>query len=327
MDEHYLKEWTWDERQAWIALVESHHYLLARLDADLIERTGTKLATYEVLLHLGNRPDRTATITDLARACGLTTTGMAKRIGQLDREGLVTRASSSTDRRAVSVTLTDVGVARLEELVPVHLRAVRTHFLDVLEPAELDALGSVLARIVDALPPEVRGVEGTAEVEPYSPASPVRGRGTRLSDAERRAWLPFLRVHGPLQYTLEDELRTETGVPAAHYEVLALLSREPGWQMRMNVLAERCGLTRSGITRRMDMLEDEGLAERKAVPGDRRGTLAVMTPVGYAVLDKAAPSHMASVRRHFLDLVDEHELLVLFKALNRVVQSIRSEMP
>jgi DNA-binding MarR family transcriptional regulator len=70
---------------------------------------------------------------------------MTRRVARLVDEGLVRRSGADTDARSVVVGLTDTGVARLRETVPVHLRKVSELFIESLDDQEL----AVLARALD----------------------------------------------------------------------------------------------------------------------------------------------------------------------------------
>jgi DNA-binding MarR family transcriptional regulator len=72
---------------------------------------------------------------------------MTRRIDRLVDEGLVARASTDTDGRGVVVALTEAGVARLTEAVPVHLRRVSELFVDKLTDDELATLASALEKV------------------------------------------------------------------------------------------------------------------------------------------------------------------------------------
>ncbi|UDY34945.1 MarR family winged helix-turn-helix transcriptional regulator [Dermatobacter hominis] len=147
---------------------------------------------------------------------------------------------------------------------------------------------------------------------------------TRDAD-EIAAWLALVEAQGYLYSVLDRELQEACGLELAKYEVLAHLADQPDWRLRMSDLAARCGLSPSGITRRLDPMERDKLLKRETAPGDRRGVVAVLTKKGYSKLLRAAPVHIAGVRQHVLDILDEDELVLVFKALNRVVESIRQD--
>ena len=64
---------------------------------------------------------------------------------------------------------------------------------------------------------------------------------------------------------LDGELQHEQRLPLTHHDVLLKLSQAPGGHQRMRELADRVPLTKSGLTRVIDVLEKKGFVER--VPG------------------------------------------------------------
>lgn len=138
-----------------------------------------------------------------------------------------------------------------------------------------------------------------------------------LDDDEQRAWRAFLQASTRLFERLDAELEAGAGLSLADYEILAHLAEAPGG-MRMTDLAGRALVSRSGLTRRVDRLACSGLVDRRACPTDRRGVLAVLTEAGRARLEAAAPTHVAGVRRHFIDAVGDHDLPELARTLDSV---------
>jgi DNA-binding MarR family transcriptional regulator len=86
----------------------------------------------------------------------------------------------------------------------------------------------------------------------------------------------------------------------------------------MSALSERTMLTRSGITRLVDGLVGSGLIERHACANDARVSYAQLTDVGYETLRKASRSHVAGVRRLFVELYSDEELETLAELLGRL---------
>jgi DNA-binding MarR family transcriptional regulator len=122
-----------------------------------------------------------------------------------------------------------------------------------------------------------------------------------LDEDEMRLWISFLHAQKKVQEHLDRDLMDGFGFDLGDYEVLALLSESTDRRLRMSDLAEQIVMPRSRLTYRVDRLEREGLVEREVCPSDRRGQFAVLTPAGMALLRRAAPVHLASVRQHFLD--------------------------
>ena len=69
-----------------------------------------------------------------------------------------------------------------------------------------------------------------------------------------RAWRLFLEAHSRLMAQLEVELREATGMPLTWYDVLVQLSEAPDSRLRMQELARRVLISKSGLTRLVDRL-------------------------------------------------------------------------
>jgi DNA-binding MarR family transcriptional regulator len=136
-----------------------------------------------------------------------------------------------------------------------------------------------------------------------------------LDDDEQRLWRAWLRVHTRLVVRLDAELQAAHGLTFSDYEVLVNLSEAPERSVRMAELAERLRLSPSGLTRRLDGLVHEGMVVRRKCPSDGRGSLATLTEAGMARLQEAAPTHVAGVRRYFVDPLNGAQRQELLGAL------------
>ena len=136
------------------------------------------------------------------------------------------------------------------------------------------------------------------------------------------AWRNFLVAHARITRRLDDELQAAHGLSLAEYDALLQIATAPGRRVRMNVLAERVILSRSGITRLVDRLEAQGSVERLACKTDARGQEAVLTDVGLQRLREAAGTHLDGVRRYFLDRLDDDERAALEASLARVADPL-----
>jgi DNA-binding MarR family transcriptional regulator len=136
---------------------------------------------------------------------------------------------------------------------------------------------------------------------------------------QEAAWRAFLRAHAALVGTLERELARE-GLPIAFYDVLVQLS-DAGGRLRMRELANGVLLSRSGLTRLIDRMEQAGYVRREQCPDDRRGAFAAITPTGRRVLRQARPVHARGISEHFARHLTRQEADVLTGALERVADS------
>jgi DNA-binding MarR family transcriptional regulator len=139
-----------------------------------------------------------------------------------------------------------------------------------------------------------------------------------LTALEQRAWRAFVSVSSIVSAELEAELLAAHGLTLGEYGVLAHLSEVPDRRMRMTDLAVELALSPSGLTRRLDRLVREGLVIREACPTDRRAVYAVLTPDGLRTLERAAPDHVAGVRRLLVDRLAPEQLSELAAVLEQV---------
>lgn len=143
-----------------------------------------------------------------------------------------------------------------------------------------------------------------------------------LTDCEAAAWVGFLRAHASLVRELDGTLVAEHGLPLSSFEVLIRLSRSPDGRQRMSELAESVVLSRSGITRLIDRLERDGLVERIPCEDDARGQYAVLTARGREAFDAARKTHLAGVRRRFLERLEPDELQGMAGYWERLVPGV-----
>lgn len=145
----------------------------------------------------------------------------------------------------------------------------------------------------------------------------------RLLEAElpgRRgmeAWRSLLQAHASLMRQLEWELEKETALALADFDVLAQLARTGG-ELRMTELANRALISRSGMTRRVARLVREGLVRTAKADTDARGVVVALTDAGVARLAETLPVHVRGIAKLFVEKLDDQELEVLERALNKV---------
>lgn len=124
---------------------------------------------------------------------------------------------------------------------------------------------------------------------------------------------------------LDDELREEHQLSLPEYDALLQLANATDGRLRMNVLADRVLLSRSGVTRLIDRLVADGLVERTACTTDGRGAEAMLTAEGLARLHDAAPTHLRGIRRYFLETVRPEDLQAIERSLGAVARGACDE--
>jgi DNA-binding MarR family transcriptional regulator len=141
---------------------------------------------------------------------------------------------------------------------------------------------------------------------------------SQLDGISLDAWRAYLQSHASILRTLDAELLAEQGITTRDYEVLLYLAHAPERRLPMSSLATATMLTRSGITRLVDGLVADGFVERAACSEDGRISYAQLTDSGYEKLRQAGCSHVASIRRMFVERFSPEEIAQLAELLGRL---------
>lgn len=136
-------------------------------------------------------------------------------------------------------------------------------------------------------------------------------RAPALSADENEAWRAFVIGAHLLFDQLDRDLQREAGLTHAYFSILVMLSDQPGHAVRMSQLATALCYSPSRVSESMVRLEKRGWVRREPSRDDRRGTVAVLTDAGFAVLKAAEPGHVQTVRRYLFDHLTGEQLCQL----------------
>lgn len=132
-----------------------------------------------------------------------------------------------------------------------------------------------------------------------------------LDQRETRAWRGYRQMKGLLDLQVARDLAADSGLSEADYDVLSTLGETPGQQWRLRPLADRLLWSPSRLAHHLARMEQRGLVDRQARPGDTRGASISLSDNGKLAIETAAPHHVRSVRRHFIDLLTDDQLTAL----------------
>jgi len=141
-----------------------------------------------------------------------------------------------------------------------------------------------------------------------------------------RCWRLFFESALALGDVLDAELEQAVGIPQRWYDVLVHLEESPGG-IRMNELAERILYSKSGFTRVIDRMEEEGLVRRVRPEHDRRSILVVLTAKGTETMEGARRYHRDGIERHFSRHLTDADVKSLTRALEKVSAHARPLRP
>ncbi len=139
-------------------------------------------------------------------------------------------------------------------------------------------------------------------------------------------WRGFLHMRRALDTVVERQL-AESGLSSADYDLLVPLSEAPDGVLRVRDLGRSVGWDRSRLAHQLRRMEQRALIARFECATDARGTMVRLTHAGRAAVEAAAPGHVDTVRRYFVDLLSDSEIDTLTAVSDRVRAAIADAGP
>jgi DNA-binding MarR family transcriptional regulator len=132
-------------------MIEASAAFERRLSETLRTEVGIAAEAFEALLRLSRSPQGRLRMSELSRRMSITNGGTTRLMERLERDDLVQRVPSTTDRRVVYAVVTDKGRAELDRAVGPHLADLSEIFTERLSPADVADLERGLRALRDAL--------------------------------------------------------------------------------------------------------------------------------------------------------------------------------
>jgi DNA-binding MarR family transcriptional regulator len=143
-----------------------------------------------------------------------------------------------------------------------------------------------------------------------------------LDSREARAWRALQFMHMRLEGALARQLAAESGLSYPDFLVLVALTDQADGRLRLFELGEVLGWEKSRLSHHVDRMANRGLVRKTSCVTDRRGAYVVVTARGRREIEAAAPGHVATVRRLFVDQVSPAQLEVIADAAEAVLASL-----
>ena len=152
------------------------------------------------------------------------------------------------------------------------------------------------------------------------------GAGWKSGEEGYAAWLDVFQAQTLMVRVLEKSMKRELGLPLAGYEVLVRLAEVPeGERLRMQELARKVLLSKSGLSQLFTRLERRGLVKRLGDPENLRVTYAVLTEEGRGALERALPVFREEVEERFAGHLTEEETRAVRRAMRKVIRASGEE--
>jgi DNA-binding MarR family transcriptional regulator len=138
------------------------------------------------------------------------------------------------------------------------------------------------------------------------------------------AWAGLLRAQARLVSSMNAALVAEELLDMSSYDVLITLKRAPEHQLRLSELADRVVLSRSGLTRLVDRLEQQGYLKRATDKADRRGQFAILKYAGDVALLRTWTVYSKLIQEQFGSRISDSEARVLRDVFARLAPPLAS---
>jgi DNA-binding MarR family transcriptional regulator len=143
-----------------------------------------------------------------------------------------------------------------------------------------------------------------------------------LTDDQQRAWRGLLQMSSRLDARLNRDLQQASGLSLADYDVLVLLTEAPDGRLRMFQLMEDLQWEQSRLSHHIARMQRRGLVAREECTTDKRGAFVVVTAAGRDAIEKAAPGHVATVRRLVFDGLSDEQVAMLDAFVTRILSRL-----
>jgi DNA-binding MarR family transcriptional regulator len=141
----------------------------------------------------------------------------------------------------------------------------------------------------------------------------------------QQLWRRWLRLNALLPGVLHRELQADAGLSLPDFDVLVQLTDSPEGRVRVSDLARGLHWERSRVSHHITRMERRGLVRREECRDDGRGAWVVLTEQGRAVIEQAAPAHVATVRRLVFDALTPQEAEVMAEVIEKVLARLEGE--
>jgi DNA-binding MarR family transcriptional regulator len=146
-----------------------------------------------------------------------------------------------------------------------------------------------------------------------------------LDERQERAWRALQSMQMRLNARLAAELAEVSDLSHSDYKVLVALTDRPDGRVRLYELAAALGWEKSRVSHQIARMAERGLVAKDKCGDDRRGAFAVVTDLGRAAIEAAAPHHVETVRRLFVDPLTPAEIEALGSAAQKILDALARE--
>lgn len=146
-----------------------------------------------------------------------------------------------------------------------------------------------------------------------------------LNEREERTWRALQFMQMRLEAEIARQLTSASALSYPDYLVLLALTDKADGRSRSFELAQLLGWEKSRLSHQVTRMAGRGLVKKDKCGDDGRGAYVKITAKGRREIEAAAPGHVATVRRLFIDVLTNEQLEVIGEAAEAVLSKMQSE--
>ena len=143
-----------------------------------------------------------------------------------------------------------------------------------------------------------------------------------LEADQLESWRSLQMMQLRLYAYLARDLAAHSDLSHQDYMVLVALTDRPEGRARLFELSRLLGWEKSRLSHHVSRMVERGLVRKHSCPMDRRGAYVEVTGPGRQSLEKAAPGHVAAVRRVFVEPLRPEQFGQLADICRRVLAAV-----
>lgn len=234
---------------------------------------------------------------ELARACGIEPSTIARLLPGMEASGLILRSSMERDRRAVLISLTEQGEGQAALVKQVFVQC------------EAKALAGLSWKKQEHLLKVFQKIEQNLQIQ----LKIQKEKGNELTegsalekDIKQNFSLHYylMACQGLLQKQLFSKL-SDTGLTLGQPKILEFLSHSEGCQQKE--IAAACKIEPATVTSLLLNMENFGLIQRRTEPGNRRSLHVYLTKQGRVMMERTLAGLEDTVGQAFDGIPEEQE--------------------
>jgi DNA-binding MarR family transcriptional regulator len=148
-----------------------------------------------------------------------------------------------------------------------------------------------------------------------------------LDVREEQAWRALQLMQMRLAGRLARDIADTSDLSYPDYLVLVALTDRPDGRMRLFELAAVLGWEKSRLSHHVARMAERSLVTKEKCDLDRRGAYVVVAKPGLEAIKAAAPCHVETVRRLFVDRLTPRQLDTIRAAAETVLAGLVEEEP